>query len=137
MRYRFIDHTADIAFEAFGKNLEELIVNATLAFYEAFVYVEKLDVNRTLNVSVEADSADYLLYDWLNELLYAFDTEFFAGKELSVDVKENGNLKAEGVIKGGMLKPELVKVEPKAITLHNFVVEKKNGMWRAFVVVDI
>jgi SHS2 domain-containing protein len=137
MRYRFIDHTADIAFEAFGKNLEELIVNATLAFYEAFVYVEKLDVNRTLNVSVEADSADYLLYDWLNELLYAFDTEFFAGKELSVDVKENGNLKAEGVIKGGTLKPELVKVEPKAITLHNFVVEKKNGMWRAFVVVDI
>ena len=137
MRYRFIDHTADIAFEAFGKNLEELLVNATLAFYEAFVYVEKLDVNRTLNVSVEADSADYLLYDWLNELLYAFDTEFFAGKELSVDVKENGNLKAEGVIKGGTLKPELVKVEPKAITLHNFVVEKKNGMWRAFVVVDI
>jgi len=137
MRYRFIDHTADIAFEAFGKNLEELLVNATLAFYEAFVYVEKLDVNRTLNVSVEADSADYLLYDWLNELLYAFDTEFFAGKDLNVDVKENGNLKAEGVIKGGTLKPELVKVEPKAITLHNFVVEKKNGMWRAFVVVDI
>jgi SHS2 domain-containing protein len=138
MKYRFVNHTADVAFEVFGSSLEELIVNATQAFYEAFVYVEKLDENRKLEVDVEADSADYLLYNWLNELLFAFDTQFFGGKFVeSVKVKEEKGLTAKGVVVGGTLKPEIVKVEPKAITLHDFVVEKKNGMWYAYVVVDI
>ncbi len=138
MRYRFVDHTADVAFEVFGRDLSELIENATLAFYEAFVYVDKLGESRRLDVNVEADSPDYLLYNWLNELLFAFDTKFFGGKRVDcVRVKENDILKAEGVIVGDSLKPEIVKVEPKAITLHNFEVEKKNGVWRAYVVVDI
>ncbi len=137
MRYRFIDHTADVAFEVYGKDLEELIVNSTSAFYEAFVYLDKLKIDRELKITVEADSADYLLFRWLNELLFAFDTEFFAGKEFEVEVSEDGNLKAEGTLRGGRLSPEIVKVEPKAITLHNFKVEKKNDGWLAFVVVDI
>ncbi|RLI83842.1 MAG: archease [Archaeoglobales archaeon] len=137
MGYRFVDHTADVAFEVFGDSLEELIVNATNAFYEAFVYIDRLDENRVLNVDVEADSPDYLLYNWLNELLYAFDTEFFGGKFVEfVEIDEGDNLTARGTIRGGNLKPEIVKVEPKAITLHDFSVEKKNG-WKAYVVIDI
>lgn len=138
MRYRFIDHTADVAFEVFGKDLRELIENATLAFYEAFVYTEKLGEDREMVIGVSADTPDYLLYNWLNELLFAFDTKFFGGKRVKkIEIKGNEGLKAEGVIVGGTLKPEIVKVEPKAITLHDFTVEKKNGMWRAYVVVDI
>ncbi len=138
MRYRFVDHTADVAFEVFGRDLSELIENATMAFYEAFVYTEKLGENRNLKIAVEADSPDYLLYNWLNELLFAFDTKFFGGKRVDcVKVNENNILKAEGVILGDSLKPEIVKVEPKAITLHDFKVEKKNGVWRAYVVIDI
>ncbi len=135
MRYRFVDHTADIAFEVFGRTLDELIENATYAFYEAFVYTEKLGESRKLSLRVEADSPDYLLYNWLNQLLYYFDTEFFGGKVVEyVRVKD---FVAEGVIRGDDLRPEIVKVEPKAITLHNFRVEKKNGGWYAYVVVDI
>ncbi|WP_457549609.1 archease [Archaeoglobus sp.] len=138
MRYKFVDHTADVAFEVFGNSLEELIENATYAFYDAFVYTEKLDEDRELEVNVEADSPDYLLYNWLNHLLFAFDTEFFGGKKVEFVKVEGGEiLKATGRIKGGTLKPEIVKVEPKAITLHNFVVEKKNGRWYAYVVIDI
>ncbi len=137
MKYRFIDHTADVAFEVFGKDLNELIENATLAFYEAFIYTERLEENRKFEIEVDADSPDYLLYNWLNELLFAFDTMFFGGKKVDyVNVYENDILRAEGVIVGGTLKPEIVKVEPKAITLHKFKV-KKNGIWRAYVVVDI
>ncbi len=134
MKYRFVDHTADIAFEVYGKDLSELIENASYAFYEAFVYVEKIssDVNR--EIEVEAESEDMLLYSWLNELLYLFDTEFFAAKEISVKV--NG-YSAKGKLIGGRFTPELVKVEPKAITLHKFKVEKVDGGYKAFVVVDI
>jgi len=137
MRFRFIDHTADVAFEAYGSSLKELIENATLAFYEAFVDFSKLEDNLEKTLKVEADSPDYLLFNWLNELLFMFETEFFAGKDVSVEVEENNGLKARGKIKGGKITPEIVKTEPKAITFHKFRVEQKNGKWVAFVIIDI
>ncbi len=137
MRFRFIDHTADVAFEAYGSSLKELIENATLAFYEAFVDFSKLEDNLEKTLKVEADSPDYLLFNWLNELLFMFETEFFAGKDVSVEVEENSGLKARGKIKGGKITPEIVKTEPKAITFHKFRVEQRNGKWVAFVIIDI
>ena len=137
MRYRFIDHTADVAFEVYGSDLKELIENATLAFYDAFVFLDKLEITETKEIEVEADSADYLLFNWLNELLFLFETEFFAGKEVDVNVSEDGVLKAKGTIRGGRIRPELVKTEPKAITFHKFRVERREDGWYAFVIVDI
>ena len=138
MRYRFIDHTADVAFEVYGSDLRELIENATLAFYDAFVFLDKLEITETKEVEVEADSADYLLFNWLNELLFLFETEFFAGKDVEVEVsEEDGVLKAKGTIRGGRIRPELVKTEPKAITFHKFRVERREDGWYAFVIVDI
>ncbi|RLI71832.1 archease [Archaeoglobales archaeon] len=134
MKYRFINHTADIAFEVFGNNLNELFENATMAFYNAFVHVERLDEDMSVEVEVEAESVDYLLFKWLNELLYLFDTEFFGGRRCEVEVSEN---EAKGKIVGGRSTPENIKIVPKAITLHDFKVERKNGEWYAFVMVDI
>lgn len=134
MKYKFIDHTADIAFEVYGNNLKELFENATMAFYDAFVQIDRIADDKTVEVKVEAESVDNLLFKWLNELLYLFDTEFFAGKSCEINLSQN---RAEGKIAGGRIKPEIIKLEPKAITLHNFKVEERNGKWYAFVVVDI
>jgi len=137
MKFRFIDHTADIAFEAYGSNLKELIENATLAFYEAFVDLSKLGDNIERSLEIEADSPDYLLFNWLNELLFMFETDFFAGKDVNVEVTENKSLRAKGIIRGGKINPEIVKTEPKAITFHKFKVEQRDGRWIAFVIIDI
>jgi len=138
MKYRFIDHTADIAFEVFGSDLADLLKNATLAFGEAFTYPKQLRTDKEVEIEIKTDGADYLLNKWLNELLYFFDTEFLGVKDVEVKVSiENGIYSAKGVLKGSDLTPELVKVEPKAITLHNYKVEKKDKGWYAYVVVDI
>ena len=134
MRYRFIDHTADIAFEVYGGNLAELLENSALAFYEAFVQTERVDDSMEKSIEVEGEDEELLLYRWLNELLYLFDTEFFAAKDVKVEV--NG-FKATGVLRGSRFTPEIVKVEPKAITMHKFRVERGEKGYRAFVVVDI
>ncbi len=136
--YRFVEHTADIAIEVYGKTVEELFRNATLAFRDAFVFPEKVkgEEKREITVKLEGESEEekleYALYDWLNELLYLFDAEHFAA--LDVKVKVDGDVKGE--LKGGKLSSEAVKVEPKAITLHKFKVEK-NDFYKAFFIVDI
>ena len=86
MKYRFVNHTADIAFEVYGNDINELIENATLAFYDAFVDLSKLGSSIEKKLEVGAESIDYLLFNWLNELLYLFETEFFAGKDVEVKV---------------------------------------------------
>ncbi|MCC6027013.1 MAG: archease [Archaeoglobales archaeon] len=134
MKYRFIDHTADIAFEVYGNSLEELLENSAYAFYEAFVKVDAIKEAETRTVEVEADEEDLLLYRWLNELLFLFETQFFAGKKVKVRIK---NMKAEGTIVGSKFGREAVKVEPKAITMHKFGIRRENGKLAAFIVVDI
>jgi len=150
MRYRFIDHTADIAVEVYGEDLEELIRNATLAFRDAFVYPERLKGEEVKEIEVEdegeseEEAYEYVLYDWLNELLYLFDVEHFAPvecevkKEVEKEVEKGSNVKVrvKGKLKGGELGEKAVKVEPKAVTLHNFRVERTDGL-KAFVVFDI
>ncbi len=135
--YRFVDHTADIAFEVEAESLEKLIEDATMAFYSAFAYLDVIDDTKTIEIVVEEHSPDFLLFSWLNELLYIFDTDHFAGKKIQVHVEKDGTIRAEGKIWGGKLSPEKVRLEPKAITLHNFRVEKTEKGWKAFVVIDI
>jgi SHS2 domain-containing protein len=134
MKYRFIDHTADIAFEVYGKSIEELFTNAALAFYDAFVDTSRINPEKEFKVEVEGDDVEITLYRWLNELLYLFDTEFFAAKVVELEASET---EVSGRLKGGRFTPEMVKVEPKAITLHKFRVERGDGGYTAFVVVDI
>ncbi len=138
MRYRFIEHTADIAMEIYGKTVEELLRNATLAFRDAFIFPEKLEEKETrkIELKMEEDSVkavEYLLYDWMNELLYLFDAEHFG--VVDAEVKINGK-NVIGKLTGGKLKDEAVKVEPKAITLHKFKVDK-NDYYKAFLIIDI
>ncbi len=135
--YRFIDHTADIAFEVNAENLEKLFEESAKAFYEAFCDVNKIKNNIEKEIILTSDSVDTLLYNWLNELLFLFDVEYFAGKEIRVKIRENEEFKLKSVLKGGNLSYENVKLEPKAITLHKFRVERINDSWYAFVIIDI
>uniref|UniRef100_A0A7C3YEY3 Archease n=1 Tax=Geoglobus ahangari TaxID=113653 RepID=A0A7C3YEY3_9EURY len=132
--YNFVDHTADIAFEIYAKDLNELLRDAALAFYEAFVFTEKIGDHIQREIEIEESSVDYLLYNWLNEILYLFDVEHFGGKKVDVKVMSG---RAKGKIYGDVLDPQKIKLEPKAITLHNFRVEKRNGGYYAYIVIDI
>ena len=132
--YRFIEHTADIAFEVEAERIEDLFVEAAEAFYEAFCDRTLVKVEEKKTVEIEEDDLEHLLYSWLNEILFLFDAHHFAAKK--IDVKIDGNsLKAELI--GGKLTPEAVKLEPKAITMHKFRVERRDGKFYAFVIVDI
>lgn len=134
MRYRFIDHTADVAFEVYGKNMEELLENSAYAFYEAFVDTSRLKGSEKKVFDVEAEEEDLLLYRFLNELLFLLETHFFAGRKVKVRIDGN---KATAEIEGGRVVREAIKVEPKAITMHKFGIRKDGDRLVTFIVVDI
>ncbi len=140
MKYKFLPHTADTMFEAYGKSVEELFENSALAVEEIMVKLDSLKIEESYNITFEADSLENLLYDFLSELIFVKDTEGLLFKKFKVIVQHK-NKKYELIAEclGEKLNRERHELhdDAKAITMHEFVVKKIKDKWSSKVIVDI
>jgi SHS2 domain-containing protein len=133
--------TADIAFEATGRDLPELFKSAADATMN--VMIENLDTiepRETRRIELQNDEIDMLLFDFLQELIYFKDADrlLLRAREAKIDEKgEHYFLNATAA--GEKLDPERhqQRADVKAVTLHGFSVEKENDGWKASVILDI
>jgi len=131
------EHTADLGLRIRAPSLDQLFVEAAEALFSAIV--ENLDAvapKQRVDVQLEGDDRALLLFDWLNELLYRFDTEHMVFGKFEVQIN-NGTMKASAW--GEPLEPSRHSLghEVKAITYHGLRVEKEENGWLAEVIVDI
>jgi len=79
---------------------------------------------------------DYLMLDWLSELLFTFETRHLLLSEFAVSVDDEG-LAAQA--RGELFDASRHRLEHevKAITYHGLKVEPTDGGWVAEVIVDI
>ena len=81
MKYKYLEHTADIKFQAYGKSLEEAFGNAALALSNVIVDIDNVNKKIKKTIKVEGDDLKSLLYNFLEEFLFLLDTEnFLLGK---------------------------------------------------------
>ncbi len=131
------DHTADLGLRIRAANLDTLFVEAAEALFS--VLVEDLaTVAPTLRIDVHLSGTDreFLLFDWLKELLYRFDAEHLLFARFEVKVRSDG---LTGAAWGEKLDRERHELghEVKAITYHGLTVEETPDGWLAEVIVDI
>lgn len=136
--FKFLDiTTSDAAFEAYGKNLNELFANSALAMFEVMINTKQIKPKVEKDVKIQSKDLEGLLFEWLNELLVFYGAEnlAFSKFELKIDDK---NLKLEARCWGEEINPERheTRTEVKAATYHKMKVEK-NKMWKARVILDI
>ena len=133
--YKYLEHTADVKFRAFGKTLEEAFANAALASFNVITDTKKIEPKITKEFRIESDTKESLLYDFLEELLFLLDAEAFLLHEVK-DLKIIGNrLECKAV--GDTFKSQEVSGNIKSVTYSEmFVKEKKDG-WVVQVVLDI
>ena len=135
MKYKFLEHVADIKFQAFGKNKEEAFLNSALALME--VVTEKVriqDVSKR-KIRVGGDDDESLLYAFLEEFLYLLDAEdFVVGKIESLEIKD-GTLSA--MVLGDTASKYKFSNDVKAITYNEMFVREENGKWVVQVVLDV
>jgi len=77
MQYKYISHTADVKFKAFGRNIDAVFSNSALAMFNILGPTNKVKSTKTKKIKVKTKSYDQLLYDFLQELLFLLDTEHF------------------------------------------------------------
>jgi SHS2 domain-containing protein len=137
-KYKFIDiTTADVAFEAYGKDLNELFANAALAMFEVMVNTKQVEPKIEREVKAEGNDLQSLMFNWLNSLLVFVDSENLAFSEFKVKVDEK-NFKLEGICKGEEMNREKheTRTHVKACTYHQMEI-KKNKNWKARIILDI
>ena len=135
--FETFEHTADLGLRARAADLDTLFVETARALFSAVV--ENLDAIRPeqkVDVRIEGDEREFLLFDWLNELLYQHDTQHLVFGRFEVRVGKTG---LEGSAWGEPFDPARHGVghEVKAITYHGLKVEQTNDGWLAEVIVDI
>ncbi|MEK7870775.1 MAG: archease [Nitrospirota bacterium] len=143
MPYRFLEDlaTADIAFEATGKTIEELFTEAALATTNVMVRdLKKIQEKERREIKVEADAIDMLLFNFLQEIIFYKDAEQLIFFRYDVKIKqEDPHFKLEAKLYGERLdmnKHDLI-VDVKAVTLHKFEVKKTDAGWETVVILDI
>ena len=135
--YEFFEHTADLGLRVRAESLDALFADAARALFAAIVeQPETVAPRENRTITLTGTDREYLLFDWLKELLYRFDAEHLLLNRFSVQVGPEG-LKAE--VWGEPLDRERHELnhEVKAITYHGLKVEQTDDGWLAEVIVDI
>ncbi len=141
MKFKFLEHRADVYIAAYGKTLEGAFENAALATFETMTETRKVKPKLEETVEVEGFDEKALLYNWLETLLVKFDiTEMLYSKFKIEPIKrtEKGfRLKAK--IQGERFNPKKhpQKVGVKAVTYHRMEITKKPNEITVKLILDI
>ena len=143
-KYKFLEDVAiaDIAYEAYGKNLNELFESAALAIFELSAEIKTIDPKKRLAIKLKNNKLDNLLYDFLSEILFLKDSKYMVFRNVKVEVKENKknkNYELKSILEGDTINSEKQHLENdiKAVTMHMFELKKVKNGYKAVVVVDI
>ena len=73
--FEIVDHTADVGIIAYGADMSQAFASAAKALFSLITELD--DVKEVLYRDIELTAPDQesLLVEWLNELIYQFDTE--------------------------------------------------------------
>jgi protein archease len=143
MPYHYLEEigTADIAFEATGRDLPELFTAAADATINVMIdNLDSIEPREARQIELSNDNVEMLLFDFLQELIYFKDARrlLLRAREMQIDQKgETYFLKAK--VAGERLDDtrHQQRADVKAVTLHGFSVEKDDENWKARVLLDI
>ena len=103
LSYEFLEHTADVIIHAKGKDLIEAFEQAALGFYDMITDLGVIESKKELEIEFESEDFESLLYDWIEWLIFYFDTQHFVSnnvKIITLEKIEDGKLVLKALVKG-------------------------------------
>lgn len=134
VKYELMEHTADVAVKAYGKDLNEIFANAALGMFSVMTDTSAVKIVGEYEVKVESADLESLLVDWLSELLYLFDTQEVFLSEFDVKIED---CSLDAAVRGEKLDKERhpLKSDVKAATYHMIEINEDEGY--AVILLDI
>lgn len=135
--YEVFEHTADLGLRIRAGDLKGLFAESGRAFFSLIVSnLDDVQPRQQVAVQIPRAELDYLLIDWLDELLFLFDSQRLVLSDFDVRVDQSG---IEAVVRGEKIdrRRHQLDHEVKAITYHNLRVAQTAEGWEAEVIVDV
>lgn len=139
-KYKFLEHTADAKFQAFGKSMEEAFGNAALAMFSIITDTKKIDEKMKKGIAAEGHDLKSLLYNFLEELLFLIDTEHYLLNHVEEVVihKKDGKYFAEAIAVGDRYSDKYeTHGDIKAITYNEMDIKEEKDKVMVQVVLDL
>jgi len=137
MSYELFEHTADLGLRVRGPDLETVFADAARGLFSMIVPdLGSVRLLEKARFEIEGKALDLLLFDWLNELLYVYETRrlLLAGFQVTVS---DGLLRATARGEPLDRNRHALDHEVKAITYHGLKLERTDKLWLAEIIVDI
>jgi SHS2 domain-containing protein len=136
--HKFIEHTADIAFDVSADSIEELFLESARAWRISVIGDVAGKSLSKVSINLDAGSLEELLVDFLNEINFMLTTK----RWLSI-IYDNFKIDKEkftlSVLISGFYLDESVEIreEIKSVTYHQMNIVEKNNKFSTRVVFDI
>ncbi|MFH1592989.1 MAG: archease [Candidatus Woesearchaeota archaeon] len=139
-KIKYLEHTADILFTINANTFSELCKGAATTTFESMANLKKVSPKITKKIKLKNKDYEKLLFDFIGELIYLKDAEYLLFSKFKIQIKKDKDsyvLNSE--VLGEKINPKKheLKVDVKAITLHEFYVKKIKDQWKARIILDI
>jgi len=125
--FEIVGHTADVGIKAYGADISQAFTNAARALFSLITELDDVEEILHRDIELTAPDEESLLVDWLNELIYLFDTENIVFKRFDVTKLNDTQLKARSYGEKVDSSKHRLKIGVKAATYHMLKVAKGDG----------
>ena len=135
MSYKVLDHATDAFIEVTASSLTEAFKVAGDSVVDIILDNSKIEEKKERNIVVKGKDLNYLLYNWLEDLIYLIITEGFAIKKLDITVEKNEEYTISAQISGEDIdiKKHGFKVEIKSPTFHEMDIKQEKLVTMRFL----
>lgn len=135
MEYEILGHISETGIRAFGSDLNQAFANAAKAMFSIITDPKTIGASQEVKVKVESSSLKELLVDWLNELLFIFETNGMVFGDFKVQIHDSW-LEATAIGEPYLPEKHPLKTQIKATTYYGLKIDT-NGKTQIEVYFDV
>ena len=135
MSYRLLDHATDAIIEVTASDLNEAFTIAGISVVDITLNPKLIEEKKEKTLTVSGKDLRYLLYNWLEEVIYQLITEGFAIARFSLNISKDSIYTINATIYGEKIDLEKhhYKIEIKAPTFHEMKIEQNGRVTLQFL----
>ena len=135
MAIKFLEHTADIKFQATAETLEQAFAESAMALKQSIAEDIKVKPAQEKTINIKGKDTENLLYNFLEEFIFLLDSENFLLSEIK-QIKIN-NLELTATISGDSTENYKFTNSVKAITYNQMFIKQEKNKFTIQVVLDV
>lgn len=136
MEFEVLEHVSETGIKAYGDSIEAAFANAAKAMFSIITDLDTVKTSQDLKIKLAANNHQELLVDWLNELLFHFDSKGLLFRQFDLHIEDK---ELRGVARGEPYEPDRhpIKTQIKATTYYGLKIEEDRNKVLVWVYFDV